>query len=152
MVGGLLASFDLTQPYTRICGGIVEHLLEVGFCHEMRAGTGGQIRASLHQLHCPTVDLAVSLDGVLERVTAFGECRGIQNDQVVVESFFVRRKLGEIIKYVSATKVHSVNQPVALCVCFCQRQGIGRNVYRSDVGSACLRRIQCERTGVGEAV
>ena len=89
MIGGLLTGFDLTKSHSGIGGSIVKHLLEVDFGHEMGAGAGGKIGAPFHELHGAAVDLSVPLDGVLQGISAFGECRGIQDHKIIIEGFFV---------------------------------------------------------------
>ena len=43
VIGGLLSCLNLSQRYPCILGGVVEHLLEIGVCHEVGARAGCQI-------------------------------------------------------------------------------------------------------------
>ena len=151
VIGALLAGFDLAEPHAGISGGVVEHLLEIGFGHEVRAGAGGEIAAARQELHGFEVDLFVALDRVFERVASLGKGGGIEDDKIVV-AFARLRHVGEQIKHVGADEIHASVKPVADGVLARHGDRVGGDVHRGHVRGTPCGGVETKGARVGKAI
>ena len=90
MVGALLAGLDLPELHPGVTGGAVEHFDEQLLGGEVAARAGGQISAPGQQLHGPVVDLLIAAHGVVYRLAALGEGRGIEDDEIVLPGLLLQ--------------------------------------------------------------
>ena len=84
------------------------------FPHEMGAGRRREVSPSGQQLHCPEIDLFVSAGCGIDRLTALGEGRRIEDDKVeLIIRVMAFHHLRQQVEYIFRDKTHPVFQMVA---------------------------------------
>ena len=144
-LGKLMEDAHTTSALGCCCkDGIAEVLL----VHYLRAREGEEDTARLNLFECLGIELAITTEGIAERVTMLGKGRWVEDNQVVLVTHAV--KVLEGIFGISLMAF--VAREVKLYILVSQVDGLGRTVYRVYQVGSPTHSIEREAAGVAEHI